>query len=156
MNLPAMEAEKNQNGALFAGTVRHRVEEGFRLALPARWRRQPGAEEFFSMPDDRGQILLLIPGGEMRRHLERMGEDLVGGDRRLMLRHFFSRAFPCAMDEKGRITLPAETCRVFGLEGEVILAGAGTQVEVWNPERWRAVGQAESADFQRLAEGLGI
>jgi len=51
---------------------------------------------------------------------------------------FFARSFPVELDRQGRILVPGPLRSYAGLEGSVVLAGAGEWLEVWNPERFEA------------------
>ncbi len=77
---------------------------------------------------------------------------------------------PARLDSQGRLTLPAELRRYAGLVEEaedgtetlvdtVIVTGAEERIEIWQPERWRAMvakaGQAGEV-FQEHLSKLGL
>jgi len=51
---------------------------------------------------------------------------------------FFANSFTVEPDRQGRILIPAPLRAYAGLEGSVIVAGAGEWIEVWNPQRFEA------------------
>ena len=58
--------------------------------------------------------------------------------------------------EQGRVLLPEEYCRRLGLDGEVVLIGSHSRVEIWNPERWAAATADEDEVFRRVAGEVGL
>jgi MraZ protein len=68
-------------------------------------------------------------------------------------RFFFSGASEDRPDKQGRISVPEPLRRHAGLEGDVVVLGAGRRIEVWSPERWesrRAVVEEQLED--RIAD----
>jgi MraZ protein len=56
-----------------------------------------------------------------------------------MTRHaFFANSFSVELDRQGRILIPGQLRAYAGLEGSVVVAGAGEWLEIWNPERFDA------------------
>ena len=55
---------------------------------------------------------------------------------RSYLRVFFSSAFDEQIDKQGRITLPAALRDYAQLDRDVIVVGADTTVEIWDPKLW--------------------
>ncbi|MEX0786012.1 MAG: cell division/cell wall cluster transcriptional repressor MraZ [Dehalococcoidia bacterium] len=54
-----------------------------------------------------------------------------------MTRHaFFANSFTVEPDRQGRILVPAPLRVYAGLEGTVIVSGAGEWIEVWSPNRF--------------------
>jgi MraZ protein len=56
-----------------------------------------------------------------------------------MTRHaFFANSFSVELDKQSRILIPAPLRAYARLEGNVIIAGAGEWLEIWNPEQFEA------------------
>jgi MraZ protein len=51
---------------------------------------------------------------------------------------FFANSFSVELDRQGRILIPGQLRAYAGLEGSVVVAGAGEWLEIWNPERFDA------------------
>ena len=142
---------------IFAGIVRHALDDKHRVTVPARWRRS-GALELFAIPDPRQPLMILLTELEMQRlggELDSMpGLDPVA--RRSFKRQFFSKAQLCPMDKQGRLVLPADLCADLLLDGEVVLVGGGARIEVWSPGEWENVCAAEKEAFSEIADKLGL
>ena len=61
-----------------------------------------------------------------------------------------------AIDRQGRVLLPEEYCRSLGLEGEVVLIGSHSRMEIWNSKRWAAATLEEDEVFRRVAGEVGL
>ena len=153
-----MEANESQlRQPLFAGTMRHALDDKNRVTVPARWRRS-GELELFAIPDPRQALLILLGEVEMQR-LSGELDDLAGLDpvaRRSFKRQFFATAQLCPMDKQGRLVLPGDLCASLSLKGEVVLVGGGSRIEVWSPEQWDAVCAEEKEAFSDIADKLGL
>jgi MraZ protein len=67
--------------------------------------------------------------------------------RRALQRLYNGQAFPTAVDETGRIVLPARLRQKVGLEDMAFFIGNGDTFEIWNPETYgRDMGAAAAAD----------
>jgi MraZ protein len=73
---------------------------------------------------------------------------------RLVRRGFFPRSFPAEMDRQGRVLVPPQLRRYADLEGNVIVAGAGEWLEIWNPERYAAETAVVDDQFEESLESL--
>jgi MraZ protein len=51
---------------------------------------------------------------------------------------FFARSFAVELDRQGRILVPGPLRAFAGLDGNVVVAGSGEWLEIWNPERFEA------------------
>ncbi len=57
---------------------------------------------------------------------------------RLTRHSFFANSFGVEPDRQGRILIPAQLRSYAGLDGAVVVAGAGEWLEIWDPERFEA------------------
>ena len=65
-----------------------------------------------------------------------------------MRRYLFSATVEAELDKQGRVTLPAGLMGKADLGREVIVAGAGDYLEVWDRDAWRV----QLEDVERRAE----
>jgi MraZ protein len=150
-------AENSNNPRVFTGTEQRSLDDNHRVTVPSRW-RYDGLSELFAFPDPRSPFLILMPIEE----LQKIASDLENADdidpalRRKFVRQLFSRAQGCGLDRQGRLVLPAEMCSQLGLGGEVVLAGTGTRIEVWAPDRWSANADDEQTSFADVADRVGL
>lgn len=57
-------------------------------------------------------------------------------DARVNRHSFFANSFSVEPDKQGRILIPAKARDHAGLDGAVVVSGAGEWLEIWNPERF--------------------
>lgn len=79
-------------------------------------------------------------------------------ERKAMEHRIYAAMQRLSFDTAGRITLPAEWCERFGLDGGVLITGLGDSFQIWNPEAYKtyAAEQAAlvSAVFARRGGGV--
>ena len=142
---------------VYAGEFRHAVDAKHRVTIPSRWRGEDG-EEFFAVPDPAGNFLMILPPAEFDRVKSDVeaNASISPADRRKFIRRFYALAQIVAVDKQGRVLLPEDYCRRLGLEGEVVLIGSHSRVEIWNTERWAAATATEDEVFRRVAGEVGL
>lgn len=143
---------------VYAGEFRHAVDAKNRVTIPARWRSAAEGEEFFAVPDPEGNFLMILPPGEFDRvkAMVEANASISPADRRKFIRRFYALAQLVGADRQGRILLPEEHCRRLGLEGEVVLIGSHSRMEIWNSQRWAAATAEEDEVFRRVAGEVGL
>jgi MraZ protein len=77
---------------------------------------------------------------------------------RAFRRFVFANASDVALDKQGRVLIPPRLRDYAGLDGEVVVAGLNTYIEVWNPESWGQERERVEEDGTNLEEWatLGI
>lgn len=143
---------------IYAGEFRHAVDAKHRVTIPSRWRTGDGEEEFFAVPDPEGAFLLVMPPPEFHRVKAEVESNpaVSPADRRKFIRRFYASAQRVTVDRQGRVLLPEDYCRRLGLDGEVVLAGGHSRIEIWNTERWAAATAEEDEVFRRVAGEVGL
>ena len=63
-------------------------------------------------------------------------EDATEPAGRTTRRSFFANCFSVELDRQGRILIPAPLRAYARLEGDVVIAGAGEWLEIWNREQF--------------------
>ena len=142
---------------LFAGTLQHVLDDNHRVTVPSRWRYE-GLSEFFALPDPRRSFLILLPAAELQRMVvePETVQEYSRAQQRQYMRQLFARATSCMLDRQGRLVLPADLCDALGLRGEVVLAGGGARIEVWQPENWQRNSHEEESTFAEIADRVGL
>lgn len=56
----------------------------------------------------------------------------------MLQRLFHGQSFPTAVDETGRLVLPAKLRQKIGLEAEAFFIAAGDTFQIWRPETYDA------------------
>ena len=156
--IPTLKMSKpSSTPTVYAGEFRHAVDAKHRVTIPSRWRGED-SEEFFAVPDPAGNFLMILPTPEFDRVKSDVEANpaIAPADRRKFIRRFYALAQLVAVDKQGRVLLPEEYYRRLGLEGEVVLIGSHSRVEIWNPERWAAATADEDEVFRRVAGEVGL
>jgi MraZ protein len=130
------------------------MDEKGRVSLPSAFRREADSDRFVLLqwePD----YLTLFTGSKwvdvQQRLLEfRRGDPQAWNQVRLIV----SGAVEVSPDKQGRILVPAPLQAAAGLSGSVLLSGNIDRVELWNPDRYRAIVVDEAADIQKFAHRL--
>ena len=120
---------------MFLGTHEPRLDDKGRLVLPAKFREGFSTDVVLT----KGQDLSIVmwPLSEFQLYAQKIREASRNDARvRSYLRVFFSSAFDEQIDKQGRITLPAALRDYAQLDRDVIVVGADTTVEIWDPKLW--------------------
>ena len=141
---------------MFMGEYSHNVDAKGRLIVPAKFREQLGDQ--FVVTKGVDGCLYVYSQEEWKRIEEKFREvNLTTKDARKFMRFFFAGAAMCEVDKQGRILLPAKLRMEAHLEKDVVLAGVGSRVEIWDKNSWQAITSYDDADdLASDMEGLGI
>ena len=124
----------------FFGYYRHTLDAKNRLFIPAKYREGLGNSCILYSPKDQNCLYLYN-----EEEWENISNEVIATGDVDMQRYFFDDAMAVEPDKQGRITLKAEFCKRVGLEKEVIVAGAGKRVELWNEVNREAAMQKATA-----------
>jgi MraZ protein len=120
---------------MFLGTHEPRLDDKGRLVLPAKFRDGFSTDVVLT----KGQDLSIVmwPLSEFQLYAQKIREASRNDARvRSYFRVFFSSAFDEQIDKQGRITLPSALRDYAQLDRDVIVVGADTTVEIWDPKLW--------------------
>ena len=120
---------------MFYGQYRHSLDSKDRMTIPSKFRELVGVGVFVFQGFDHNLMVFTKDHFEvLSKQVD--GTDLADSDARLLRRLFFATAEWVEMDRAGRILIPGFLRKAAGLEGEVVLVGAGKFFEIWAPELW--------------------
>jgi MraZ protein len=122
---------------MFLGTHEPRLDDKGRLVLPAKFR--DGFSNDVVLTKGQDLSIVMWPLSEFQLYAQRIREASRNDARvRSYLRVFFSSAFDEQIDKQGRVTLPATLREYAQLDRDLIVVGADTTVEIWDPKLWNA------------------
>jgi MraZ protein len=122
---------------MFWGEFSHQLDDKGRLIVPARFRPHLSSGAILTRGLDRN--LVIYPDSAWRDVTERLNQmPITHPTTRALRRLLFSGAVEATLDRQGRISIPAYLRAYAGLEGEVLIAGMETFLELWEPSTWRA------------------
>lgn len=120
---------------MFYGQYRHSLDSKDRMTIPSKFRELVGEGVFVFQGFDHNLMVFTKDHFEiLSKQVD--GTDLADGDARLLRRLFFATAEWVEMDKAGRILIPGFLRKAAGLDGEVVLVGAGKFFEIWAPQLW--------------------
>ena len=142
---------------MFLGEFVHTIDGGGRLTVPARFRADLTAGLVITRGLDR--CLAIYPLEEWRQLAERVsGLPMTDRRARAFRRLVFANAADAVPDKQGRVLIPPRLREYASLDGEVVVTGLNTYIEVWNPESWgeeREHVEGDGTDVEEWAT-LGI
>jgi len=133
---------------MFLGEYDHTIDYKGRLTVPAKFRAELAEGLVVTRGIDR--CLLIYPQEEWNRLYERVAAlPLTDRRARAFRRRFFSAASDVTPDSQGRVLIPPRLRQFASLDGDVVVAGAGSYIEVWNPAQWAGEREhSEGTDFE--------
>ena len=119
------------------GEYEHTIDDKNRLTLPARFRQSFADGVVVTRGIEPCLAVFTREGWEDFSSSRLAGLDRFSGEARDMRRYLFSATVESELDKQGRVTIPAGLLAKANLGREVIVAGAGDCLEVWDREAWR-------------------
>lgn len=142
---------------MFLGEYLHTIDDKGRLTLPAKFRAELATGVVVTRGIDK--CLFAFPMAEWEKLAERVSNlPLTEAQAREFRRLLFSGANDAELDKQGRVLLPQYLREYAGLDGNVIVAGLNTHMEIWAPEAWNAIRnnfEAEASNAEYWTQ-LGI
>ncbi len=121
---------------MFLGEFTHTIDEKGRLTLPAKFRVALADGVVVTRGLD--GCLFIFTKAHFTALAERAANiPVTNAEGRAFTRMLFSGASDIDLDKQGRVLLPQVLREFAGLNGEVIVAGANTRIEIWGPAAWK-------------------
>jgi len=122
---------------MLLGEFEHTIDDKNRLTLPAKFRQALSGGLVITRGMD--GCLYCYSEADWQRLVESRlaGLDPLSKEGRLMHRYFFSGASEAEPDKQGRVMLPATLTKSAGIDRDVIVAGVGDRLEIWDRAAWR-------------------
>ena len=130
----------------FVGRHEHSLDVKGRIILPARFRSSFDTLAYISKFKE-GCLAIWTPDAfelmldEMAGSFNRSAPD------RAMVRSWASGSTEVELDRQGRLAIPAHLREFAHLEDAVLVHGAITHIELWNPEKWSVFGASGDAEL---------
>jgi MraZ protein len=132
----------------FRGESHHKVDSKGRVSIPASFRRVLEAGDP-AWTEGLNPELVIVYGDHRRAYLECYTMDAIAEvdakidalprgsmERKMLQRLFHGQSFPTAVDETGRLVLPAKLRQKIDLQDEALFIAAGDTFQIWKPETY--------------------
>ncbi|MEO8251095.1 MAG: division/cell wall cluster transcriptional repressor MraZ [Chloroflexota bacterium] len=143
-----------QPSAFLTGEFRHTLDDRSRVAVPARFRPRLGQGATLARWLD--NCLGLFPQDTWNELAAKLAAlPVTNPSAREFGRFMSSGAVEVELDKQGRVLVPGYLREYAGLaEGEVIVVGALTRLEIWSPAAWLPYRSRIEDEPEALAEHL--
>lgn len=137
---------------MFMSEYNHSLDTKGRLIVPQKFREQLGAEFILSRGMD--HCLNLYTMDEWEKFTAKLAQvpELSNPDGRKVARFFIAGATTCEVDKQGRILIPSVLREFAHLDKDVVLAGLGNRIEIWDKQAWEDYNCYD--DVESLAKSL--
>jgi MraZ protein len=133
------------------GNFSPRIDKGSRLILPSKFRDQ--LKQGIVITPGQERCLYIFPISEFQIIYEKIkSTPLESKQARDFIRSFTDGAEDQIPDKQGRITIPARLKEFASLDGEVIVKGAITRLEIWNPKKLDEYRNSTEEVFANISE----
>ncbi|MET3807018.1 MraZ protein [Nakamurella sp. UYEF19] len=137
----------------FLGTYTPRMDDKGRVTLPARYRETfaPGVMIV------RGQdhcLYLFTPDGFDDFAEVAINAPITNAEARGYQRYMLSNTDDQRPDAQGRISIPIRMREYAGLTKDVIIAGVGKRMEVWDADEWARYEASQEAGYASPPSGV--
>lgn len=136
---------------MFMGEYNHSIDAKGRLIIPSKFRDMLGDE--FVVTKGLEGCLFVFEKYDFESFMDKLNEksDLEAKVRKIK-RFFISGAQEMEPDKQGRMLVPPTLREYAGLEKEVVFAGVGGHIEIWDKSKWDDVTSFD--DINDIAEEL--
>lgn len=140
---------------LFVGHYEYSMDDRGRIPIPPAYRDQfaRGAVLGQGAPDP--CLRLYSEESFSKEAAQYLNEPATKKSGRIARRAIFGRSFPIEPDKQGRVLVPAAMRTEAGLEGTVLVVGAGEWLEIWDPKRFETEMAAADRGLADTLESLG-
>ncbi len=130
-----------------------KISEKFQIAVPKRFREELGDKIIITK--GLGKRLMMVSEKKWETLLEGTeGSPFIQKDASDMQRFVLANAEYVELDSKGRCVLPEYLRTYAQIQSEIVFAGMGRYVEVWNKENWNEEQEYLGQNIEKIAERL--
>ncbi len=138
---------------MFIGTSYPKLDEKFRLILPAKFRDRLAGGVLLTKGQENCVVVMTRAEYEARAESLTANRTVGTQEFRVLSRHFFGDADEQTPDGQGRILVTAKLREWAGLDRDLVVAGAGRHIEIWNPVTRAEFMDAGAEAFANFSEG---
>jgi MraZ protein len=134
---------------MFMGQFSHSLDEKGRLIIPSKFRDELGRQ--FVVAKGYDSCLYAYSNEEWMKFASEITElPETIEDNRIKRRYFLSTATDVEMDKQGRVLIPPYLRDAAKIDKDVMIAGIGKKLEIWDSALWAEVtGSAAAEEIAR-------
>jgi len=139
---------------MLLGEFEHTIDDKNRLTLPAKFRQALSGGLVITRGMD--GCLYCYPQAEWGQLVDGRlaGLDPFSKEGRMMQRYFYAGASEAEPDKQGRVMLPTSLAKEAGIGRDVVVAGVGNHLEIWDRAAWRDHVKELEGSAEDVAERL--
>lgn len=138
---------------MLIGEYQHTIDTKKRVALPAKFRKELGAEVVVTKGLD--NCLAVYPLKEWETISDKLGKMPEGQvEARGYARIRLAGAMAAELDQLGRILIPENLKQYAGLAKNVVICGLSNRLEIWDSQKWFAYKEKTEKEVGDLASKL--
>ncbi len=139
---------------MLLGEYRHTLDDKSRVSLPAKFRKILGKKIIITRGLDR--CLSAYSQKEWQKFYADTLADLSGNQstNRALIRYKVASAMEVDVDSAGRILIPDFLKQFASLGNRIVIAGVGTNLELWNETAWDTYTRQVEGTIESLAEEI--
>ncbi|MDU8911172.1 division/cell wall cluster transcriptional repressor MraZ [Aestuariicoccus sp. MJ-SS9] len=143
----------------FRGESTHKVDTKGRVSIPASFRRVLEAGDP-NWTEGLSPELVIVYGDHRRKYLECYTIEAIeevddkiarlprgSVERKMLERLFNGQSTPTAVDDTGRIVLPAKLREKIGIDKEAFFIASGDTFQIWKPETYEVEEAAKTEEW---------
>ena len=135
------------------GEYTHKLDSKSRVSLPSKIRSVIGESVIITKGlDGCAYVYSSDSWDEITDKLQNLS--FGSASARAFSRFILSSATEVNIDKAGRVLLPENLREHTGVETEVVIAGVGSRLELWEPQAWQKQQATLTQQVDQLAEGL--
>lgn len=137
----------------FYGTYSPRMDDKGRVTLPARYRDDFGPGVMVTQGQDHC-LYLFTPDGFDVFAQDAINAEITSGQARGYQRFMFANTDEQRPDAQGRITISSKMRDYAGLTKDVVVAGIGRRMEIWDAAGWAQYEAEQEATYASPERGV--
>ncbi len=135
---------------MFTGEAEVQTDDKGRILIPARWRHLL-ADGAFVGPGW-NNCLFLLPMSQWQTYAQKLTSLELTNIEGVAIQRLFGLGSEVKMDGQGRISISMKLRERAGINRDVLLCGALSRVELWNPQTRRQYEATELSDESAIAK----
>jgi len=140
---------------MFWGEYSHHLDKKGRLIVPARYRPHLTDGAILTRGLDRN--LVIYPPDTWQTVTSQLNDmPITHSTSRALRRLIFSGAVELSIDRQGRISIPHYLRRYASLNGQALLVGMETFIEIWEPSNWQSTLEGVTSVLENAEQPLSI